>query len=184
MTFTSSHTSHYLEALYSFFSRMSVLIFQVPLRMSVDAISFSAHADFPQTNDFIDKLQPKHVILVHGEATEMIRLKRALEQRASAMGQQRYLYTPKVTQPVHITHKITHTAKVIMDQLWRMTRLISSWKQLVSWQRLVIHWQIMQCLHMQLSTELDHARVCLWKRIRKRERNWTWTDAVCQRSHL
>ena len=27
---------------------------QVPLKMSVDAISFSAHADFPQTSEFIE----------------------------------------------------------------------------------------------------------------------------------
>lgn len=85
---------------------------QVPLRMSVDAISFSAHADFPQTSEFIDELQPKHVVLVHGEATEMGRLKRALEQRASATGQQRTFYMPRVTQPVHITHKASCIAKV------------------------------------------------------------------------
>ena len=37
--------------------------------MQVDAISFSAHADFPQTSEFLDTLQPPHVVLVHGEAT-------------------------------------------------------------------------------------------------------------------
>jgi Cft2 family RNA processing exonuclease len=99
---------------------------QVPLRMSVDAISFSAHADFPQTSEFIDELQPRHVVLVHGEATEMGRLKRALEQRATATGQQRSLYMPRVTQPVHITHKTSYTAKVrgLFDcrSLWRNVR--------------------------------------------------------------
>ena len=85
---------------------------QVPLKMSVDAISFSAHADFPQTSEFIDELQPAHVVLVHGEATEMGRLKRALEQRAAATGQPRTLYMPRVTQPVHIPHKTSYTAKV------------------------------------------------------------------------
>lgn len=87
--------------------------------MGVDAISFSAHADFPQTSEFIDLLQPKHVVLVHGEATEMGRLKRALEQRATATGQQRALYMPRVTQPVHITHKISYTAKVDFTALLR-----------------------------------------------------------------
>ena len=91
---------------------LTILHHQVPLRMGVDAISFSAHADFPQTSEFIDELQPKHVVLVHGEATEMGRLKRALEQRPSATGQQRTLYMPRVTQPVHITHKPSYTAKV------------------------------------------------------------------------
>ena len=50
-------------------------------------------------------------MLVHGEATEMGRLKRALEQRAAATGQPRTLYMPRVTQPVHIAHKTSYTAK-------------------------------------------------------------------------
>lgn len=50
----------------------------LPLRMSVHYVSFSAHADFTQTRDFIAALRPAHVILVHGEANEMSRLKQAL----------------------------------------------------------------------------------------------------------
>ncbi len=37
---------------------------QVPLRMSVDQISFSAHADYAQTEGFIKALQPAHVVRV------------------------------------------------------------------------------------------------------------------------
>ena len=37
-------------------------IAQVPLRMSVDQISFSAHADYAQTEGFIKALQPAHVV--------------------------------------------------------------------------------------------------------------------------
>ena len=54
---------------------------QAPLRMSVDAVSFSAHADFPQTAQFVEALAPRHVVLVHGEVNEMLRLRRALEQQ-------------------------------------------------------------------------------------------------------
>lgn len=86
---------------------------QIPLRMQVDAISFSAHADFPQTSEFLDALQPPHVVLVHGEATEMGRLKKALEQHAAALGIPRTLYMPKVTQPVLIEHRAERTAKVV-----------------------------------------------------------------------
>ncbi len=86
---------------------------QLALRCSVDAISFSAHADFPQTSDFLDIVNPPHVVLVHGEAGEMMRLKRALEQRAKATDRIRNLYTPKVTQPVHIRHQPRHIAKVM-----------------------------------------------------------------------
>lgn len=41
-------------------------------------ISFSAHSDFLQTSEFIDIIQPPHVILVHGDANEMSRLKGSL----------------------------------------------------------------------------------------------------------
>ena len=51
---------------------------QVPLRMSVDVISFSAHADFRQTSGFVEALDPAHVVLVHGEAVEMGRLRKVL----------------------------------------------------------------------------------------------------------
>lgn len=81
--------------------------------MQVDAISFSAHADFPQTSEFLDALQPPHVVLVHGEATEMGRLKKALEQRGAALGIPRTLYMPKVTQPVLIEHRAERQAEVV-----------------------------------------------------------------------
>ena len=47
--------------------------------MSVEYISFSAHADFSQTKDFIEKVKPKLVVLVHGEKHEALRLKKKLE---------------------------------------------------------------------------------------------------------
>lgn len=37
---------------------------------SVNYVSFSAHADYNETKTFIEKVQPKHIILVHGEAVE------------------------------------------------------------------------------------------------------------------
>lgn len=54
--------------------------------MSVDAISFSAHADFPQTSEFIAALQPPHVVFVHGEATNMQRLRDALAAQVRRNG--------------------------------------------------------------------------------------------------
>lgn len=49
------------------------------IKMSVEYISFSAHADYNQTKDFIEALKPKLVVLVHGEKHEAHRLKKALE---------------------------------------------------------------------------------------------------------
>lgn len=51
---------------------------RLPLRMHVSYISFSAHTDYKQTSGFIRALRPPHVVLVHGEANEMSRLKAAL----------------------------------------------------------------------------------------------------------
>lgn len=55
----------------------------LPLRMSVDYISFSAHVDFAQNAEFIDLLRPPHLVLVHGEQNEMHRLKAALTHKYS-----------------------------------------------------------------------------------------------------
>lgn len=53
----------------------------LPLRMSVEYISFSAHVDYVQNSEFIDLLKPPHLVLVHGECNEMLRLKSALQQK-------------------------------------------------------------------------------------------------------
>lgn len=57
----------------------------IPLRMSVDYISFSAHVDFTQNAEFIDILKPPHLVLVHGEQNEMMRLKAALNHKYGAL---------------------------------------------------------------------------------------------------
>ena len=86
---------------------------ELPLKMSVDAISFSAHADYPQTQQFLDALAPPHVVLVHGEAGEMGKLKRALEGKAAADGKKMNVYSPKNCQAVEIKHSGSKTAKVM-----------------------------------------------------------------------
>jgi cleavage and polyadenylation specificity factor subunit 3 len=57
---------------------------RAPMRLEVHYISFSAHSDFAQTSEFITLLKPPHVVLVHGEANEMMRLKAGLQQRFEA----------------------------------------------------------------------------------------------------
>ena len=46
--------------------------------MSVEYISFSAHADYLHTQDYIEILQPPNIVLVHGDQNEMGKLKNAL----------------------------------------------------------------------------------------------------------
>lgn len=49
-----------------------------PLNCLVDYVSFSAHVDFVQNRSFMTQVDPKHIILVHGQKDEMGRLKSAL----------------------------------------------------------------------------------------------------------
>ena len=43
------------------------------MRMTVRNVTFSAHSDFAHTNECIQILKPKNIILVHGEGKEMER---------------------------------------------------------------------------------------------------------------
>lgn len=82
----------------------------IPLKMSVEYISFSAHVDFAQNSEFIDILKPPHLVLVHGEQNEMFRLKAALNHKYGHMAgdeaeQQQIMniHTPKNCEQVSLT---------------------------------------------------------------------------------
>jgi cleavage and polyadenylation specificity factor subunit 3 len=81
-----------------------------PRRITVEYISFSAHADFQQTSDFIDALEPPHIVLVHGHATEMSRLKGALLQKYR--GQKIAVYDPRNSQTVELSFQSEKIAKL------------------------------------------------------------------------
>ena len=51
------------------------------LLMSVQNVTFSAHCDYKHTDEFIQELEPKNIVLVHGEAKEMERLRIQLERQ-------------------------------------------------------------------------------------------------------
>ena len=53
-------------------------------RATIERISFSAHADSLQTLSFVDSLKPPAIVLVHGEKTEMKRLRDELAKRKGA----------------------------------------------------------------------------------------------------
>ncbi|XP_034489218.1 cleavage and polyadenylation specificity factor 73 [Drosophila innubila] len=87
---------------------------KLPLNMSVDYISFSAHTDYQQTSEFIRLLRPNHVVLVHGEQNEMSRLKLALqrEYEADASTDIKF-YNPRNTHAVDLYFRGEKTAKVM-----------------------------------------------------------------------
>lgn len=87
---------------------------KLPLNMSVDYISFSAHTDYQQTSEFIRLLKPQHVILVHGEANEMLRLKSALTREyENDPNANIKFYNPRNTHAVELYFKGEKTAKVM-----------------------------------------------------------------------
>ena len=53
-------------------------------RATIERISFSAHADSLQTLSFVDSLKPPAIVLVHGEKSEMKRLRDELVKRKGA----------------------------------------------------------------------------------------------------
>ncbi|CAY67368.1 Putative endoribonuclease [Komagataella phaffii GS115] len=55
----------------------------IPRRMTVEEISFAAHVDYEQNSKFIELVNPKTIVLVHGESNPMGRLKSALLSKYS-----------------------------------------------------------------------------------------------------
>ncbi|ERM94808.1 cleavage and polyadenylation specificity factor subunit 3-I isoform X1 [Amborella trichopoda] len=83
----------------------------VPLNMQVHYISFSAHADYGQTFEFLKDLMPPNIILVHGEANEMGRLKQKL--LAQLPDKNTKILTPKNCQTVEMHFNSEKMAKAI-----------------------------------------------------------------------
>lgn len=87
---------------------------RLKVNCAIEYISFSAHTDFKQTTQFIRALKPAHIILVHGEATEMGKLKDALiRQYEDITDYSIQIYNPKNTQPVELYFRGEKSAKVI-----------------------------------------------------------------------
>lgn len=82
-----------------------------PLNIQVHYISFSAHADYAQTSTFLEELMPPNIILVHGEANEMGRLKQKLVTFFADRNTK--IITPKNCQSVEMHFNSEKMAKTI-----------------------------------------------------------------------
>ncbi|CAI7738536.1 unnamed protein product [Closterium sp. NIES-53] len=85
----------------------------VPLHMKVHYVSFAAHADYPQTSHFLEQIRPPHIVLVHGEAHEMARLKAKLALHFKDSPAPPSIHTPKNCQGVEFFFKGEKIAKVV-----------------------------------------------------------------------
>lgn len=80
----------------------------------VNYISFSAHTDYKQTSGFIRALKPPQVVLVHGEANEMGRLKAALIREYEADPDTKIqFHNPRNTVAVELFFRGEKLAKVV-----------------------------------------------------------------------
>ena len=68
------------------------------LLMSVKNVTFSAHCDFKHTDEFIQEIEPKNIVLVHGEKKEKDRLRAQLE-RMKLESDKYKQFLPKVYNP-------------------------------------------------------------------------------------
>lgn len=84
--------------------------------INVEEISFAAHVDFQENTEFIDKVQPLKIILVHGDLVPMGRLKLALLSKYAARkgsDKEVKVFNPKNCEEVLIGIKGNKTAKVL-----------------------------------------------------------------------
>lgn len=79
-------------------------------KMTVDEISFSAHVDFSQNSSFIKEVNPKHVVLVHGEQSVMGRLKMALQSQFAQSDTK--IHTPRNCEPLELSFTMERVVKV------------------------------------------------------------------------
>ncbi|KAG8901967.1 endoribonuclease ysh1 [Tulasnella sp. 403] len=86
---------------------------QIPRRLSVRYISFSAHVDYSQNAEFIDLVSAKHIVLVHGEQTAMGRLRDALQLKYKDRDEDVKVHTPRNLETLELTFRGERIAKAI-----------------------------------------------------------------------
>ncbi|KAF7783001.1 hypothetical protein Agabi119p4_2377 [Agaricus bisporus var. burnettii] len=85
----------------------------IPRRISVDEISFSAHVDYAQNSEFIEQVRAQHVVLVHGEATGMGRLRAAMQSRFKEKDEDVKIHTPRNLETLNLSFRGERVAKAI-----------------------------------------------------------------------
>ena len=102
----------------------------VSLKMAVKNVTFSAHSDFPHTSEFIEKLRPKNIVLVHGDGKEMERLRNELErlkvENKNFKEFKPRIFNPKNCQKIEFYFKIQKNSYIVGDLSKRMLDNLNS----------------------------------------------------------
>ncbi|KPM11221.1 cleavage and polyadenylation specificity factor subunit 3-like protein [Sarcoptes scabiei] len=86
---------------------------KLPRKCQIEYISFSAHTDYKQTSEFVRALRSPHIMLVHGEANEMNRLKSALIREYEDQENPPEFYNPQNTVTLELHFRGEKIAKVM-----------------------------------------------------------------------
>ncbi|KAI8894305.1 beta-lactamase-like protein, partial [Globomyces pollinis-pini] len=86
---------------------------RLPLRLTVEYISFSAHVDYKENSDFIEEVGSKNLVLVHGDSNEMGRLRSALQSKYAEREIPLHIHTPRNCETVELHFRGEKTAKII-----------------------------------------------------------------------
>ncbi|KAK9372057.1 beta-lactamase-like protein, partial [Lipomyces chichibuensis] len=89
---------------------------KVPRRLYVEEISFAAHVDYKQNSEFIDLVNATNIILVHGEQTNMGRLKSALLSKYKDLRQTENevkVFNPRNSEELRLPFRGVKVAKVM-----------------------------------------------------------------------
>ena len=87
---------------------------RLPLKLTIEHISFSAHTDIEGSTSFIKILKPSQIILVHGEPTETLRLKNSLQREFEENEEYNIVFhTPVNTQSIKLSFRGEKMAKVM-----------------------------------------------------------------------
>ncbi|GAO51751.1 mRNA cleavage and polyadenylation specificity factor complex subunit Ysh1 [Saitoella complicata NRRL Y-17804] len=84
----------------------------LPRRMQVEELSFAAHVDGRQNQEFIHAIGARHIILVHGEQNNMGRLKSNLMSHYKGNDQVK-IYNPRNCEPLQLPFRSDKIAKTI-----------------------------------------------------------------------
>jgi cleavage and polyadenylation specificity factor subunit 3 len=89
---------------------------KLAVRSSIDYVSFSAHVDFIQNAEFIEGCSPSEIVLVHGEGSEMGRLRSALIHRGEMRGEEIVVHTPRNGEWIEIQASGEVSAKLLAEK--------------------------------------------------------------------
>ncbi|CDZ96827.1 metallo-hydrolase oxidoreductase [Phaffia rhodozyma] len=86
---------------------------KIPLRMSIETVSFAQHVDGTQNTEFIEQIGAAHVVLVHGERHQMANLRNQLEKNAKHNERDVKIHSPRNTEKLDIVLRTEHMAQAI-----------------------------------------------------------------------